>query len=206
MENHTYGILYLFIVPLSVLTFTTLFLRRHFHKPPCHQQSYPLIGNIIAFLVNRHRFHDWVTDMLSTNPTLTLKVNGFLNLSKGICTVDPDNINHILRTNFDNYIKGSRYTDVLDELLGGGIFNSDGHHWSVQRKIASHEFNSKSLRCFISDTVELQVGKSLIPRLLSAVDSGETIDLQQVLRKFTFDNICKVAFGVDPGNIKSHLI
>lgn len=142
--------------------------------------------------------------MLSKNPTLTLKVNGFLNLSNGICTVDPDNINHILRTNFENYIKGSRYTDVLDELLGGGIFNSDGHAWSVQRKIASYEFNSKSLRCFISDTVELQVGKSLIPRLLSAVDSGETIDLQQVLRKFTFDNICKVAFGVDPGSSHSN--
>ncbi|GJY53992.1 cytochrome P450 94A1-like protein, partial [Tanacetum coccineum] len=99
---------------------------------------------------------------------------------------------------------GNRYRDVLDELLGGGIFNSDGHVWSVQRKIASHEFNTKSLRCFISDTVELQVGKSLIPRLLSAVDSGETIDLQQVLRRFTFDNICKVAFGVDPGSSNSN--
>lgn len=86
---------------------------------------------------------------------------------------------------------------VLQELLGGGIFNSDGNLWSSQRKIASHEFNTKSLRTFISQTVESQIVKSLIPYLLSVGDNSNTLDLQQVLRKFSFDNICNVAFGVD---------
>ncbi|KAK9068088.1 hypothetical protein SSX86_012199 [Deinandra increscens subsp. villosa] len=199
----------LLLLSLPLLTLSTLFhllhrRRRHSAvktKTPC-PQSHPLIGNLIAFLRNRHRFHDWVTDMLSDTPSLTLKVNGFLGLSHGVCTADPTNLQHLLRYNFPNYIKGRRYTAVLHELLGGGIFNADGSLWSSQRKIASHEFNTKSLRTFIAETVQSQISESLIPYLvLSAGD--HTVDLQQILRKFSFDNICNVAFGVDPGLLRS---
>ncbi|KAM0006248.1 putative cytochrome P450 [Helianthus debilis subsp. tardiflorus] len=180
-----------------LILLSTIFhhLTRHRTTTPC-PQSYPLIGNLIGFLRNRHRFHDWVTDMLSTTPSLTLQVNGFLHLSHGICTANPTNLHHLLRHNFLNYIKGHRYTTVLHELLGNGIFNSDGDMWSSQRKIASHEFKTKALRVFISDTVRLQISNSLVPYLLSVGDC--TIDLQLVLKKFGFDNICNVAFGVDP--------
>ncbi|KAL4567720.1 hypothetical protein LXL04_023312 [Taraxacum kok-saghyz] len=193
------------IISLLVILFVHLSRRsrRSGVKTPC-PQSYPIVGNLIGFLRNRHRFHDWVCDMLSTTPSLTLQVNGFLGLSHGICTADPTNLHHLLRSNFPNYIKGQRYTSVLHELLGRGIFNSDGHIWSSQRKIASYEFNTKSLRTFIADTVKSQLSRSLIPHLLSASDAGETIDLQQVLRKFGFDNICNVAFGVDPGLLRSN--
>ncbi|KAI7728195.1 hypothetical protein M8C21_012887 [Ambrosia artemisiifolia] len=193
------NILSLLILSLPILLTTILYhLTRHPTTTPC-PESHPFIGNLVAFLRNRHRFHDWVTDMLSTTPSLTLQVNGFLHLSHGICTANPTNINHLLRQNFVNYIKGHRYTTVLQDLLGNGIFNSDGNMWSSQRKIASHEFNTKALRVFISDTVRLQITKSLVPYLLTARDDDHTtVDLQQVLRKFSFDNICNVAFGVDP--------
>ncbi|KAK1418949.1 hypothetical protein QVD17_28102 [Tagetes erecta] len=199
MVDTTYSF-FLHLLILSLTLFTILHLLTR-HRPsstktqtPC-PQSYPLIGNIIGFLRNRHRFHDWVTDMLSTTPSLTLQVTGFLNLSHGVCTANPTTVEHIIRSNFNNYIKGNRYTSVLQELLGGGIFNSDGDVWLLQRKVASHEFSSRSLRMFMSDTVELQLCKSLVPYLLSCV--GDVVDLQMVLRKFSFDNVCNVAFGVD---------
>ncbi|XP_022002331.1 cytochrome P450 94A1 [Helianthus annuus] len=193
----TTNLLYLLILSLPILLLSTIFhhLPRHRTTTPC-PQSYPLIGNLIGFLRNRHRFHDWVTDMLSTTPSLTLQVNGFLHLSHGICTANPTNLHHLLRHNFLNYIKGHRYTTVLHELLGNGIFNSDGDMWSSQRKVASHEFKTKALRVFISDTVRLQISNSLVPYLLSVGNC--TVDLQLVLKKFGFDNICNVAFGVDP--------
>ncbi|KAM0069642.1 putative cytochrome P450 [Helianthus debilis subsp. tardiflorus] len=153
----TNNFLYLLILSLPIILLSTIFhhLTRHRTTTPC-PQSYPLIGNLIGFLHNRHRFHDWVTDMLSTTPSLTLQVNGFLHLSHGICTANPTNLHHLLRHNFLNYIKGHRYTTVLHELLGNGIFNSDGDMWSSQRKIASHEFKTKALRVFISDTLVLK--------------------------------------------------
>nr|XP_043627618.1 cytochrome P450 94A1-like [Erigeron canadensis] len=200
INNHYLSILLLIIiVSLSALSITTHLSSR---RTPC-PESYPVIGNLMGFIKNRHRFHDWVTDMLANTPTLTLQVNGFLNLSHGICTADPANIHHLLRSNFPNYIKGSRFTTVLEELLGNGIFNSDGQLWSGQRKIASHEFSTKSLRTFISETLQSQLSESFIPRLnnssvAASSDQDTIIDLQQALRKFSFHNICSVAFGIDP--------
>lgn len=140
-------------------------------QTPC-PQSYPIIGNLIGFLLNYHRFHDWVADMLSQTPSSTLQVCGFLNLSNGICTANPLNVEHLLLSNFPNYVKGSRFMDILYELLGSGIFNVDGQIWMIQRKIASHEFNTRSLRHFISETVTSEVSKRLIPLLSKASDEN----------------------------------
>ncbi|KAI7728197.1 hypothetical protein M8C21_012889 [Ambrosia artemisiifolia] len=190
----------LIILSLSFLTLSTLFYRLTRRrvsysavKTPC-PQSYPLIGNLIGFLRNQHRYHDWVTDMLSTTPTL--QVNGFLGLSHSIWTADPTNLEHILGSNFPNYVKSSRYTSVMQELLGSGIYNSDGILWASHRKITGPEFAVVSLKTFISDIVQSQLSKSLIPLLISA--GSNTFDMQHVLRKFSFDTICNVAFGVDP--------
>jgi fatty acid omega-hydroxylase len=48
--------------------------------------------------------------------------------------------------NFKNYLKGPSSYENLQELLGKGIFNSDGEHWRWQRKTASHIFNVKNFR------------------------------------------------------------
>ncbi|KAJ8751173.1 hypothetical protein K2173_016354 [Erythroxylum novogranatense] len=165
-------------------------------KNPC-PDSYPIIGNVIALLRNHRRFHDWVTEMLSKTPSLTLQVNSFLNLSHGIATANPVNVEHLLVSNFANYVKGSRYQDLY-ELLGHGIFGVDGHLWTTQRKIASHEFSTKSLKKFISEVVESEISSSLMPYLARKCDQNSVVDLQQVLQEFTFTSICKVAFGVDP--------
>ncbi|EXC10883.1 Cytochrome P450 94A1 [Morus notabilis] len=197
-------------IPLS---FLTLFLSisiyilfsynsRPHKRTPC-PQSYPVIGNLVGFLRNHRRFHDWVADMLSETPSLTLQVNGFLNLSHGIATANPLNVEHLLLSNSPNYVKGSRFYNVLHELLGDGIFNVDGQLWTIQRKIASHEFNTKSLKYFITETVASEISTRLIPLLSKACDDNIVIDLQDVLQKFGFDNICNVAFGVDPACLSS---
>ncbi|CBI24223.3 unnamed protein product, partial [Vitis vinifera] len=182
---------------------------RSLRSPPTKNScphSYPIIGNLIALLRNRHRFHDWVADMLSRTPSLTLQVNTFLNASHGVCTANPLNVNHLLVSNFPNYIKGSRFHDFFHELLGDGIFNVDGHLWTVQRKISSHEFNTKSLKHFISDTVQSELSTRLIPFLSSACENNQVIDLQDVLRKAMFDNICNLAFGADPACLSSEAV
>ncbi|KAM7274092.1 hypothetical protein ACFE04_028756 [Oxalis oulophora] len=158
-------------------------------------ESYPLIGNLIGFFINFHRFHDWVTDMLSSTPSSTLQVNYFLNLSHGVCTSNPINIQHILASNFTNYVKGSRYQNVLHELLGTGMFAIDGQLWSLQRKIASNEFNTRSLQRFISQVVKSEIRDSLMPFLSNACDENRVVDLQEVLEKFAFKNISRVVFG-----------
>ncbi|PON75784.1 Cytochrome P450, E-class, group I [Parasponia andersonii] len=182
---------------IFIYIFIIFFYNSRRQHTPC-PQSYPIVGNLIGFLLNYHRFHDWVADLLSQTPSSTLQVCTFLNLSNGICTANPLNVEHLLLSNFQNFVKGSRFMDVLYELLGNGIFNVDGQIWTIQRKIASHEFNTKSLKHFISETVTSEISKRLIPLLSKTSDENRVIDLQDVLQKFGFDNICNVAFGVDP--------
>ncbi|KAF3454300.1 hypothetical protein FNV43_RR04747 [Rhamnella rubrinervis] len=139
----------------------------------------------------------------SETPSLTLRVCTFLNLSNGIATANPLNVEHLLLSNFPNYVKGSRFNDILQEFLGHGIFNVDGDLWIIQHKIASYEFNTKSLKHFISETVKSEILKRLIPLLWNACGENKIIDLQDVLQKFTFDNVCNIAFGVDPVSLNT---
>ncbi|XVF19414.1 hypothetical protein REPUB_Repub11eG0108300 [Reevesia pubescens] len=195
---------------LSFISFLVFFLIINFHHEPAaptkstlSPQPYPIIGNLLGFLRNRHRFHDWVSDMLSQTPSSTLQVNSFLNLSHGVCTANPTNLQHLLLSNFPNYIKGFRYQDFLHDFLGFGIFGVDAHLWTMQRKISSHEFKPKSLKHFISDVVTSQLSDTLLPCLSIACNENQIIDLQEILQRFTFSNICKVAFGVDVASMEN---
>lgn len=105
----------------------------------------------------------------------------------------------MLKTKFENYPKGPRFHAILEDFLGEGIFNADGELWKIQRKTASYEFNTKSLRIFVMQNVTMEIQTRLVPLLERAALTNKELDLQDVLERFAFDNICKVAFNVDPG-------
>lgn len=159
--------------------------------------SYPIIGCLPSFYRNRFRLLDWYTDLLSFSPTLTIIVRR-LGARRIIVTANPDNVQHILKSNFVNFPKGQPFTEILGDLLGSGIFNVDGELWSTQRKLASHEFSTKSLREFVVKTLQEEVENRLIPVLNSAAEEQKVIDLQDVLRRFAFDIVCRVSLGTDP--------
>ncbi|XP_058750706.1 cytochrome P450 CYP94D108-like [Vicia villosa] len=161
-------------------------------------KTYPLLGALPSFISNRHRFLEWSTQVLRTCPTNTavFRRPGRIH---GVLTANPDNIQHILKTKFENYPKGERFISFLQDFLGTGIFNSDGDLWKLQRKTASYEFNTKSLRNFIVENVTVETQTRLIPILSKAAEKNNILDLQDILECFAFDNVCKLAFNVDPG-------
>ena len=163
------------------------------HAPP----SYPIIGCLVSFYQNRHRLLDWYTEHLSQSPTQTIVVRR-LGARRTVVTANPCNVEYILKNNFNNFPKGKPFTEILGDLLGCGIFNVDGELWSTQRKLASHEFSTRSLRDFIVKTLEEEVQQRLIPLLEWASSGSHIVDLQDVLRRLTFDTICKVSLGNDP--------
>ncbi|CAK7336694.1 unnamed protein product [Dovyalis caffra] len=163
------------------------------HGPP----SYPFIGCLISFYKNRHCLLDWYTDLLSVSPTQTIVVRR-LGARRIIVTANPANVEHMLKINFSNFPKGKPFTEILGDLLGCGIFNVDGELWSTQRKLASHEFSTKSLREFVVRTLQEEVENRLIPLLEEAVEAKRVLDFQDLLRRFAFDIICQVSLGTDP--------
>ncbi|GLJ31541.1 hypothetical protein SUGI_0633030 [Cryptomeria japonica] len=162
--------------------------------------SYPIVGSLFAFLKNRSRLSEWLTELLEHAPfnTITFHRPGI----KVVITADPGNVEHLLKTGFENYPKGNYFRLLLNDLLGTRIFNTDGAPWKVQRRVASYEFSTNSLRDFIVESVHSEITNRLLPLLRKAAATNQPgefrLDMQDVFKRFAFDNICQVAFGMDP--------
>ncbi|CAL4946960.1 unnamed protein product [Urochloa decumbens] len=189
-------VLLLVLIPLLCL--------RYLRQDPKQQpragglKAYPLLGTLPHFLKNQHRFLEWTSGVMKRDPAHTVSVKA-LGLTGVAITANPANVEHIVKTNFANYPKGELAVSMLEDFLGHGIFNSDGGQWLWQRKAASYEFGNRSLRNLIVDASRFEVVERLLPLLDRAARDGRTPDLQDVLERFAFDSICRVAFGEDPG-------
>lgn len=183
------------LVPLLILAFA-IFKNS---KPTSSKltRSYPIFGSFFTLWKNKERFVQWTSDLALATPNLAYTLHrGFGR--KVVITANPANVQHILKSNFQNYDKGPFFRSTLRDLLGDGIFNADGESWKFQRQVSSHEFNTKSLRKFVEDVVDLELSDRLIPILKKAASERTVLDFQDILQRFAFDNICKIAFGYDP--------
>ncbi|OMO89113.1 Cytochrome P450 [Corchorus olitorius] len=144
---------------------------------------------------------DYYTHLLKKSPTGTIHIHVLGN----IITANPENVQHILKTRFENYPKGKPFSALLGDLLGRGIFNVDGESWKFQRKMASLELGSVSIRMHALNIVKSEIESRLIPLLSSVSGNKQVVDLQDVFRRFSFDNISRFSFGLDPGCLKLSL-
>ncbi|KAJ0245337.1 Cytochrome P450 86A2 [Hirschfeldia incana] len=163
---------------------------------------WPVLGSLPGLIEQRDRMHEWITENLracgGTYQTCICAVP-FLARKQGLVTVtcDPRNLEHMLKTRFDNYPKGPTWQSVFHDLLGQGIFNSDGDTWLFQRKTAALEFTTRTLRQAMGRWVNQGIKLRFCPILESAQSKSEPIDLQDLILRLTFDNICGLAFGKD---------
>ncbi|XP_072957725.1 cytochrome P450 86A22-like [Typha angustifolia] len=164
---------------------------------------WPLLGSLPGLIQHAESMHDWIADNLrgtrGTYQTCICAIPGLARRA-GLVTVtcDPRNLEHVLKARFDNYPKGPTWHAVFHDLLGDGIFNSDSDTWLFQRKTAALEFTTRTLRHAMSRWVSRSIHLRLIPILSDAAESSGSVDLQDLLLRLTFDNICGLAFGKDP--------
>ncbi|XP_038992508.1 cytochrome P450 86B1-like [Hibiscus syriacus] len=117
-------------------------------------------------------------------------------------TCDPRNLEYLLKTRFSVFPKGPYFRDTIRDLLVDGIFNVDDVTWQRQRKTISVELYSAKFRQLTTESLVELVHARLLPVLENVVNKSTTIDLQDVLLILTFENVCMIAFGVDPGCLR----
>ncbi|POS74692.1 cytochrome P450 CYP4/CYP19/CYP26 subfamilies [Diaporthe helianthi] len=106
----------------------------------------------------------------------------------GIDTVDPENIEAILSTNFEDYGLGLRALH-FKPLLGSGIFTQDGAPWKHSRALLRPQFASNRSQNF-------EQIKTCVQDLIDAIPGdGSTVDLQPLFFKLTFDTTMFLLFG-----------
>eukprot|EP01018_Ginkgo_biloba_P002812 Gb_37727 [translate_table: standard] len=154
-------------------------------------KSWPLIGSSLELIANINNRYEWTTQYAKRFPTF--EANFYF--KKLVFTVDPV-VEHILKTNFSNYIKGPGAYEINYDLLGDGIFNSDGEMWKIQRKTASLEFSSKILRDYSTNAFR-KWGLKLASILQHEAHNMQPVNMQDMFMRMTFDSICEVGFGVE---------
>ncbi|PKI77097.1 hypothetical protein CRG98_002600 [Punica granatum] len=160
---------------------------------------WPVFGILPSVPSKPEKIYDWSTQALigsgGTFPYRGMWFGG----AYGIVTCNSVNIEYMLKTRFHNFPKGQYYRDRFRDLLGGGIFNVDEVPWREQRRLATSEMHSARFVDHSYRTMQELVHQKLLKLLEKLAGTGDQIDFQDLLLRFTFDNICTAAFGVDPG-------
>ncbi|KMT02611.1 hypothetical protein BVRB_9g202950 [Beta vulgaris subsp. vulgaris] len=170
--------------------------KKHYGLP-----VWPVVGMLPSLMFGiSQNIYEWLTDITTrSNGTFHFKGPWFSSLHC-VVTSDPRNLEHLLKTKFSNFPKGGYFRNTLRDLLGDGIFNADNETWQRQRKTASIEFHSARFRQLTAESLLELVHKRLLPVFEEeSLSKSMAIDLQDVLLRLTFDNVCMIAFGVDPG-------
>ncbi|CAL9758267.1 unnamed protein product [Musa acuminata subsp. burmannicoides] len=168
--------------------------------------SWPVLGMLPSLVLGvRKNIYEWLTGVLNhQGGTFTFCGPWFTSL-QCVITADPRNLEHLLKVKFTNFPKGEYFRTSVQDLLGNGIFSADDETWRRQRKIASLEFHSAEFRSMTVQSLVELVHSRLLPVLAAAHDRRTPIDLQDVLLRLTFDNVCMIALGTDPGCLRPGL-
>lgn len=190
-----HSILSLFILLLSS-SLVTIFLVLHVIRKRiwCHCD----ICNSYTKLLWTSQFPnlcDWYAHLLQNSPTRTVHIHVLNNT----ITANPQNVEYILKTRFENFPKGKPFSAILGDFLGKGIFNVDGDSWKFQKKMASLELSRFSIQSYAFELVSQEFNTRLLP-VMESISGSKTqvLDLQDVFRRFSFDTICRFSFGLDP--------
>ncbi|KAG0020225.1 hypothetical protein BGZ82_011649 [Podila clonocystis] len=153
----------------------------------------PLIGSLLMFLQTPmsqlSQLHDRHHDKYGSTWTYSM-----LGLGRVVMCNEPAAIEHVLKTNFWSYEKGPILQNILEDLLGHGIFSADGHQWKWQRKMASHIFNVKAFRDY-TERVFVQESEVVCSYFDKMADTGAIVDVHDIFLKFTLDSFGEVSFG-----------
>ncbi|KAG0351830.1 hypothetical protein BG005_008673 [Podila minutissima] len=121
----------------------------------------------------------------------------------------PMYLEHILKNNFDNYIKGSLFAEQLGDILGNGIFVSDGEAWRFHRKTSVNVFTTKLFRQLVRGAFQetAQIFCRVLEQTIAKEGSEDednpqnlsdrAVDLQQLFLRLALDSFGKAIFGIE---------
>ncbi|CDS07716.1 hypothetical protein LRAMOSA01665 [Lichtheimia ramosa] len=167
-----------------------------------YTKGWPLVGILPTLVANKERIHHMFLEGFELSDSLT-STSSALGIPRSIVTIDPRNVERVLKDNFENYVKGPQFSHATTDLLGHGIFNANGEHWKYQRKTASLVFNVRNFRDHFTDVFIQEI--NFMNKLIfdKACEDGQPVDFHDVMFKFTLDSFILLGFGVQLNALSS---
>jgi cytochrome P450 len=113
-------------------------------------------------------------------------------LKEAIVTIDPSIIQHVLKTNWENYQKSEIQVKRMGHFLGKGLLTTHGEAWRTQRRLIQKGFDRKQL-----DALSSIMQDSLTDSLREFDDEIRRgpVDIYPQLMKMTFAMVARSLFG-----------
>ena len=146
----------------------------------------PVLGHTYQFFCANPL--DWFTNLaVEYGDVVQLDVAG----QTVILLSNPDDIEHVLIANNQNYRKGGFQKLVTNSLLGNGLVLAEGDEWRAHRRGLEPAFHPDRMPDYARRI------RSHTERLLNRWSSGDVIDLEEEMKRLTLRIIADALFGVD---------
>jgi cytochrome P450 len=156
-------------------------------------QSIPAVSRFQSFVDSR---------AMSRNPVQVLtkysELHGetfrfyFGGVKEAIVTINPTVIQHVLKTNSENYHKSHIQKKRMGHFLGKGLLTTEGEAWRTQRRLIQTGFERKQLEV-LSSIMQDSLADSL--RDFDRKAQIGPVDIYPVMMKITFAMVGRSLFG-----------
>ena len=113
-------------------------------------------------------------------------------IKEAIVTIDPAVIQHVLKTNAENYQKSEIQVKRMGHFLGKGLLTTHGEAWRTQRRLIQKGFDRKQLEA-LSAIMQDSLAESLMD-FDRQIHRGD-VDIYPQLMKMTFAMVARSLFG-----------
>lgn len=111
---------------------------------------------------------------------------------EAIVTTNPVVIQHVLKTNWENYHKSHIQKKRMGHFLGKGLLTTEGEAWKTQRRLIQSGFERKQLE-ILSSIMQDSLADSM--RDFDQQAQRGPVDIYPVMMKMTFAMVGKSLFG-----------
>ncbi|MBX9655201.1 cytochrome P450 [bacterium] len=110
----------------------------------------------------------------------------------------PDQVQHILVRNVENFSKDVRGYHKIRALAGLGMLTGDGELWRRQRKLAQPAFMAR--RVLVFGDIICECAQDLATKWSTSADNGQVVDISADMMHLTLRVICRTMLGTDIEN------
>jgi cytochrome P450 len=153
----------------------------------------PIVSRMRCFADSRAMFRNPVQVLSSYNETFGDTFRIYLGgLKEAIVTIDPAVIQHVLKTNSENYQKSDIQVKRMGHFLGKGLLTTHGEAWRTQRRLIQKGFDRSQLDALAS-IMQDSLAESL--RDFDSQVRRGPVDIYPQLMKITFAMVARSLFG-----------
>ncbi|MCY7423176.1 MAG: cytochrome P450 [Chitinophagaceae bacterium] len=117
----------------------------------------------------------------------------FGGIQKAIVTSNPAIIQHVLKTNYENYHKSDIQVKRMAHFLGKGLLTSHGKEWLIKRRLIQQGFHKERLGKLVS-IMQIDFAE-LMDDWDKEIDKG-AVDIYQQMMRITFKMVTRSLFSI----------